>query len=162
MSTSPTINPTEVWPATTSIATLPYSLGQVGYDHLGRKFRFCRADGVLAANALVRLEDSGSEEWEANPSANGELAWGVANTALADNEFGWIQVGGRVNNAKVATSVSVGQLLCAVADSNLRFNPVIDVDEGGATAHGVGVQAGRAVALTAESSNLADIYLFDW
>lgn len=152
MTTSPTINPNLV------STEAKYALGTVGYDHLGKEYLYARADGAVAAKAAVRFEYTTTETFEANASASGEAAMAVAPVAFADNEYGWFQTKGLVENM-AATGVSANDLLSLLVDANLRFQAVPAVDESGSATLASGILTVRAVAMENHTSNVADVLL---
>lgn len=73
---------------------LPAKLGDVGSSPEG-EFVFVQADGAIDQYAFVKIEADGQAAMltTTNAGSNGLLV-GVAQVAFADNEYGWVWVGG--------------------------------------------------------------------
>lgn len=92
MSTSPTINPLEIYGATLALSEIPYKLGTVGYDDDGNKYIFVRANGNIVDKANLLLKPG----FDVSTSGAGGLVCGINSTgqAIVDNEYFWMQIGG--------------------------------------------------------------------
>lgn len=126
-----------------------YTLGTLANIDSLKIYRFVRANGALAVGDVVGIDES----YDATPvttttSAAGVgqgLPCGVVVTALADNEFGWVQVWGFVGAVNVATS--------AAAHTNLNTTATGGRLDDDATA---GAELVEGITTTAaESSNSA-------
>lgn len=119
----------------------------------GSEFVYVQAGtGGVAAKSCVKL----TAGYEVVASGSGWV-FGIAPVALAVDEYGWVQTKGVVT-ANVDTGVVANALLSILATSS-KLNEVAAVAEGGATSHAAGAHSLRAVALTAESSGTASVYL---
>lgn len=115
------ISPTEVTGAT---SVPKFKLGtRGGYDHptLGyQEFVYGRADGAVTGLGYVCLEKTGFDFVMATlttsaPGAQGPgTRVGVAQAALADNEYGWFQVYGK-GSVRTAASAAIGTRLNTTA-----------------------------------------------
>ena len=126
-----------------------YTLGTLANVDSLKIYRFIRANGALAVGDVVGIDES----FDATPvttttSAPGTgqgLQCGVVVTALADNEFGWVQVYGFTDAVNVATN--------AAAHTNLNTTATGGRLDDDAT---VGAELIEGITTTAaESSNSA-------
>lgn len=131
-------------------------LGERVVDESGGEYIYVKASATIAANQVVTMLTG----FIVDPVAANEVAVGFnTGTAFAANEYGWIQVSGR-GTAEVTTGLSAGAMLSRVAAGTGEFAAAIDVDEGGATAHGIGDHDVIGYLLADESGGVADVYLF--
>lgn len=115
------INPTQIAAAT---AVPEFKLGTCGaYDHptLGhQEFVYGRANGAITGLGYVCLEATGFDFVMATtttsaPGAQGPgTRVGVAQAALADNQYGWFQVYGK-GSIRTAASAAIGTRLNTTA-----------------------------------------------
>lgn len=77
-----------------SVLPLPAKLGSVGSSPEG-EFVFVQADGAIDQFAFVKIEADGQAAMLTTTNAGSQgLLVGVAQVAFADNEYGWVWVGG--------------------------------------------------------------------
>lgn len=138
--------------------TQEHELGHRFTNENGKVYVYVKADatGVAAGDAV-----SAAASYVITAGAANAAIFGVANVAIGAALYGWVQVGGVVASAKVATGTASGALLSLLGAASARLTTVIAVAEGGATNHTAGAQAVRGKALAAESGNLASVYLFN-
>ena len=94
-----------------------FALGTRDCAEDGAEFVYCQANGAITANYVCHID----ETWQADMiettisgSAFGDRV-GVAPAALADNEYGWIQVLGTCDAIQVAASAAANVLLNTTA-----------------------------------------------
>lgn len=104
-------------------------LGQFGLDKSGNQYRYVKAGAVIAVNSAVRFNGSalGFDDVRAT-SATQQTIIGVALTAFALNEFGWVLTrgvgsvltsGALAAGVGLASSAVAGQLAASAAvDTN--------------------------------------------
>jgi hypothetical protein len=131
---------------TQSGSTLEHTLGtRVGTDD-GKEFVYIQANGAIAVGDIVTM----AAGYDCPPLAAAGAAWAVANTAIADNSYGWVQVKGVVASAGVTTGPTTGARLMPVTGSGGLLD---DAATPGA-ADGV-----FAIQLGTQSANKASIYI---
>ena len=80
--------------ATSPYLSLPATLRAVGSAPEG-EFVFVQADGAIDQYAFVKIEQDGQAAMLTTTNAGSQgLLVGVAQVAFADNEYGWVWVGG--------------------------------------------------------------------
>lgn len=121
-------------------------LGVRVIDAHGGEHVYVQASAAVTAGAAVIIE----ADFNVSEAAVGEYIFGVSPQALALDEFGWVQVRGEVVDAQVSTGVAAGDGLAHEATTAGELSTVSAVD----------LPPVVGVALTAEASNLADVYLF--
>lgn len=141
------IDPTQVVEAT---GTPEFELGQVGEDSLGNRYVYARSNGATPAKVGVALDIN----WDFI-DGNGVIISGVSPVAFADNEYGWIQVSGKVANTNVADSLTAGMLLAILADANGDFQQI------SATSATTGAHSPIALLLENVAAGVADILLYN-
>lgn len=140
-------DPTQVI-AATGIGEFP--LGTVGEDQNGKRYVYCRANGALTAKTAVSIDIN----YDAAPSGNAGKVDGVVNTAVADNEYCWVQTSGRCTNVNVKDGLTAGMWLAVITDANG------DLLEISATSATTGAHAIRAKLLENVAAGVADIHLY--
>lgn len=145
------IKPTQIWGAT---AMPEFSLGDVGgYDHPTagyQEFVFGRASGAVTGLGYACVEATGFDfamvsTTTTAPGASGYGSRvGVAQAALADNEYGWFQIYGKGSLRTLASAAKGTRLNStgtagaldddATASSEAIFGVVIGTATGGAEA----------------------------
>ena len=96
-----------------------FKVGQRGVDSSAKEYVYIHAKGIAVIGDVMAID----EAFEADqltitvsaPGVGQGLALGVAVVALADNEFGWVQIYGVVAAINVATSAAAHTLLNATA-----------------------------------------------
>lgn len=114
-------------------------------DKSGKEFVYIQANGAIAANDIVAIAAS----FDCAPLSAAGTAWAVAQVAIADNSFGFVQVRGVVD-AAVETGPAAGARLGHVTGSNGYLN-----DQ---ATPGVADPV-FAIQLGAQSSNVASVYI---
>jgi hypothetical protein len=95
-----------------------FTLGQLVRGSDGTEWAYVQADGAIASAGQVVLLDEG---WQAALASTTNTATGfgqrcgVAAGALADNEYGWVQVGGVCDAIQVAASCAANVALNSTA-----------------------------------------------
>jgi hypothetical protein len=104
---------------TTNTLALPAKLRAVGSSTEG-EFVFVQADGAIDQYAWVKIEQDGQAAMlnTTNAGSNGLLV-GVAQVAFADNEYGWVWVGG-LNGGGVGSGIRGKVAAGYVAKANLN------------------------------------------
>lgn len=124
---------------------LEHKLGERLQDDEGREWVYIQAQGAVGAGVPVKA----AAGFDCPPAGNAGVIYGVAETAFADNEYGWVIVKGKVTDAQAATTVTNGAQLARVADAN-----------GDVVAVGAATGATLGVALEDDTAGLADILIF--
>jgi hypothetical protein len=103
----------------TDVPSLPAKVGDVGSAPVG-EFVFVQANGAIAQYAFVVIETDGqaAELTTTNAGSNGLLV-GAAQVAFADNEYGWVWVGG-LRGGGVGSGIKGTILTGYVAGNNLN------------------------------------------
>lgn len=105
----------------TSINVNPqYPVGRRRFEN-GREYVYQQADDTIAVNSAVKLDAAASASGlKVTPvAAEGDSLFGIAETAITDEYYGWITVRG-VASALVATGVAVDDPLCPSTSGALR------------------------------------------
>lgn len=133
--------------ATRTTTTAEFSVGTRAFGKDGSEWVYVQANGAIVAADVVLVD----EDWQAdqidttNSASNRGQRVGVAGIAFADNEYGWIQVGGVCDAINVATSCAASAVLNSTATAGR-----VDDDAS------VGAEVIEGLYLTAaESSNRA-------
>jgi hypothetical protein len=88
-----------------------FKLGLEGADDDGKVFRFVQANGALTVGQVVGIDASGQATplttTTSAPGAGQGQAVGVVVTALADNQYGWVQRYGAVSAISVGTACAI-------------------------------------------------------
>lgn len=102
-----------------------FDLGAVYIDKVKGHYRYAQASGAIDAGAAVTLTytvgsantvtDCQAAEVDTTASGSTPKVIGIAQAALADNEYGWFWVGCGHTEALVATGVSAGDALTTTA-----------------------------------------------
>lgn len=129
--------------------TPEFPLGTVAEDENGYRYVYGRSNGATAAKVGVSLDIN----WDF-ADGNGVHVAGITNVAFADNEYGWIQVSGLVQNVNVADSLTAGMLLAILADANG------DLQQISATSATTGAHSPIALLLENTAAGVADILLY--
>ena len=126
-----------------------FPLGTVAQDQYGWKYRYFRANGAIGAKRPVEIDinDDGAV------AGNGERCDGVTLVAFADNEYGWVQMTGKVTDMNVATSITAGALLTIMPNASNELQQI------SATSATTGAHSPIGHTLEAESGGVADVYL---
>lgn len=98
--------------------TAQHTLGTRVSDDVGNEYVYVQANGAIAVADIISF----SASYDCAPLTGAGVAWGVANTAIADNSYGWIQVKGYVASAAVETGPADGAYLVPVTGSNGYLN----------------------------------------
>jgi hypothetical protein len=102
-----------------SDGTPAFKVGTLGMDSDSNVFQYVHADGVAVVGDVMLIHETfEADQLTVTNSASGTGAYlpiGVAVAALADNEFGWVQVKGIVAAINVATSAAVHEQLNSTA-----------------------------------------------
>jgi hypothetical protein len=96
-----------------------FKVGQRGVDSDAKEYVYVHANGVAVIGDVMVID----EAYEADqvtttnsaPGTGAGLPLGVAVLALADNEFGWVQIYGVVAAINVATSAAAHTILNTTA-----------------------------------------------
>jgi hypothetical protein len=133
--------------------TAQHALGSRQTDNLGNEYVYVQAQGAIGIGVPVQPDGVPNaaglpHDWK--PSGNAGVIAGVGGqVALADNEFGWVQVRGYHDAAQLATTVADEDILSRVADANGDF-----VATAGAILDSV------AIALEADTAGVGAIYIY--
>jgi hypothetical protein len=104
---------------TTNTLALPAKLRAVGSSTEG-EFVFVQADGAIDQYAWVKIEQDGQAAMLTTTNAGSQgLLVGVAQVAFADNEYGWVWVGG-LNGGGVGSGIRGKVAAGYVAKANLN------------------------------------------
>jgi len=133
---------------TSPYLNLPARLTTVGSSPEG-EFVFVQADGAIDQYAFVKIEADGQAAMltTTNAGSNGLLV-GVAQVAFADNEYGWVWVGG-LNGGGVGKGIKGKLAASYVAKANLNTTATAGVADDASTtkiAYVVGLAATTGAA----------------
>ena len=127
----------------------------------GFVMRYVEAGEALVAGNAVTIDYAEGVDVYEHTDAVAEQVHGVVGKALADGEFGWIYVAGRVTGVNCASSVAVGNKLVSSSTAGRLAAQTIagsyaqaEVQSVQAAAHGL-----PCTAATAESGNTCTIAL---
>lgn len=105
-----------------SDGVLRHDLGTRVEGNEGSVFIYCQANGAIAGDAYVCLIDEAYQVAELD-EANGATGFGqmvgVAKSAWADNEYGWIQIAGTADIRVAANCAADAQLYNTTTDGVL-------------------------------------------
>jgi len=118
--------------ATSPYLNLPAKLTTVGSSPEG-EFVFVQADGAIDQYAFVKIEADGQAAMltTTNAGSNGLLV-GVAQVAFADNEYGWVWVGG-LNGGGAGKGIKGKLAASYVAKANLNTTATAGVADDAST-----------------------------
>ena len=124
------VNYKKTWDGST--IPLPAKLRAVGSSTEG-EFVFVQADGAIDQYAWVKIEQDGQAAMltTTNAGSNGLLV-GVAQVAFADNEYGWVWVGG-LNGGGVGSGIKGKVAASYVAKANLNTTATAGVADDAST-----------------------------
>ena len=137
--------------------TAQHVIGSMAMDQSGNTFQYVDATTeAITANALVQIDSAGIALLS---DGAGDRIDGIVVTAIALNSFGWAGIKGDFGSVPATTGLVVDELVQYFA-TTARVVIVVDVDEGGATAHGAGIHAARGIVLVNEASNACTLRFF--
>ena len=140
------VNYKKTWDGTT--IPLPAKLTTLGSLPEG-EFVFVQADGAIDQYAFVKIEADGQAAMLTTTNAGSNvLLVGVAQVAFADNEYGWVWVGG-VNGGGVGVGIKGKVAASYVAKNNLNTTATAGVANDASTtkiAYVVGLAATTGAA----------------
>ena len=124
------VNFKKTW--TGSDAPLPAKLRAVGSSTEG-EFVFVQADGAIDQYGFVKIEQDGQAAMLTTTNAGSQgLLVGVAQVAFADNEYGWVWVGG-LNGGGVGSGIKGKVAANYVAKNNLNTTATAGVADDAST-----------------------------
>lgn len=123
-----------------------FALGTVGWAPDGKAYQFVRANGALdVVGDVVGIDETGDATpvttTTSAPAAGQGLLAGVVVTALADDEYGWVQRHGVVAAVNVATSCAAHTELNSTASGG-RLDD--DATAGAEVINGITITAAEA------------------
>lgn len=121
-----------------------FTLGSRAQDDAGNVYVFIRAQGAISAYDVIEM-DSG---YDCPPLSGAGVATFVAQTAIADNYYGWVLAQG-VGSAAAASAVAADDQLARLTNGSGQL--VTAAAATGAT---------FAIATAADTANVAPIYIF--
>jgi hypothetical protein len=134
--------------ATSSYLNLPAKVTTVGSSPEG-EFVFVQADGAIDQYAFVKIEADGQAAMLTTTNAGSQgLLVGVAQVAFADNEYGWVWVGG-LNGGGAGKGIRGKVAASYVAKNNLNTTATAGVADDASTtkiAYVVGLAATTGAA----------------
>jgi hypothetical protein len=138
-------------------ASAKHIVGQTIQDQSGNTYQYAFADTeAITANALVQVDQAGVVTLS---DGAGDRIDGIAPTAIALDRYGWIGIKGDFGSVPATTGLVVDDLIQHYATAS-RVVIVLDVDEGGVTAHGAGIHTARGIVLVNEATNVATVRFF--
>jgi hypothetical protein len=118
--------------ATSPYLNLPAKVTTVGSSPEG-EFVFVQADGAIDQYAFVKIEADGQAAMLTTTNAGSQgLLVGVAQVAFADNEYGWVWVGG-VNGGGAGKGIRGKVAANYVAKNNLNTTATAGVADDAST-----------------------------
>lgn len=116
----------------TTEAILPAKVGMVGSTVEG-DFVFVQADGAVDQYGFVKIEADGQAAMLTTTNAGSQaLLVGVAQVALADNEYGWVWIGGPMGGG-VGKGIKGKVAASFVAKNNLNTTATAGVADDAST-----------------------------
>ena len=141
--------------ATSPYLNLPAQLRAVGSSPEG-EFVFVQADGAIDQYAFVKIEQDGQAAMLTTTNAGSQgLLVGVAQVAFADNEYGWVWVGG-LNGGGVGKGIKGNLAASYVAKNNLNTTATAGVADDASTTQIADV-VGREATTGAAAVELASV-----
>lgn len=143
---------------TTSVADLTEGKGHGLGDRItdrGDEYVFVQANGAITAGDIVIISEAYQADQLDTTSSGGAIgdAVGVAKVAMADNEYGWVQIYGTYTDANVATGATANTVLNSTSTAG-RIDD--DATSGSETITGL-------YATETAASNAADVVLrYPW
>ena len=127
---------------TDTSSTAKYRVGTRRQQN-GREYIYIQADDAITVNQAVKMDSTTGVKVTPTAAATDDL-FGVAETAITDEEYGWITVKG-VASCKILTAATAGQVLAPTSTAGVLGNPAnTDV----AMIRAVALQNGAATNLT--------------
>ena len=124
------VNYTKTWDGVS--IPLPVTVGTVGSLPQG-EFVFVQADGAIDQYGFVKIEADGQAAQLTTTNAGSQgLLVGVAQVAFADNEYGWVWVGG-LNGGGVGSGIKGKVAASYVAKANLNTTATAGVADDAST-----------------------------
>jgi hypothetical protein len=123
-----------------------HALGTRVSDNLGNEFVYVKAASAIVATDIIGVTD------DYVVTVDGPMAWGVAISSIASGGAGWVQVKGIVNAAVAAATAKDDLLSRLVASAQLQIVVAVGV--------AMGDTAAFALALEADTANVASVYIF--
>ncbi|MHA2242954.1 MAG: hypothetical protein ACXACE_15225 [Candidatus Thorarchaeota archaeon] len=130
---------------------LLHDLGTVVQTADGKEYVYIQANGAISANDVIGF-GTAAAPYDLAPLAAAGLAFAVSPNAIADNGAGWVQTKGIVS-AAADVNTAAGELLARLTNGSGQLVDVV--------APGVadGDASGFAVALEADTANVASVYI---
>jgi hypothetical protein len=122
------------------------SLGTKAYTDDGNEYTYCKAGAAIALNDACVLAGSALGWDDVRPSSAAEqVAVGVADTAFASADFGWLLTRGRVTCKVVVATAAASSLSTNATAGTLKLAVTGDLAPGLGVALVTGVAAGSAI-----------------
>ena len=105
--------PTEIFDPTVTSSVAEFEVHTVLSDEGVRSYQYARADGAVSVGAVCIIDTDGTAvEGTATlaPTHSG-CPVGVAQTAIADDDYGWLQVDGPCDAIQSDGALSVGETI---------------------------------------------------
>jgi hypothetical protein len=133
-------------PTSKRSTTAEESLGTKAYTDDGNEYTYCKAGAAIAVNDACIFTGSALGWDSVIPSAAAEqVAVGVADTAFASADYGWLLTRGRVT-CKTVNGIAAGSSLSTNATAGtLKISVTGDLAPGVGVALVTGVTAGSAI-----------------
>lgn len=131
-----------------------HPLGFRAVDDEGKEYVYVKAGGSITAKNPVKIAAS----WVATASGNAGRVEGVAVVGMAANDYGFVQTRGVVD-VDADSAVAQDALLSLIANASGQMVAVAAVAESGSATHVSGALTVRAVALAADTANVAPVRL---
>ena len=129
-----------------------FSLHTTLFDEGIRAYHYVKADGAISVGAVcvIPIDGDADELDSGNVATINGLGLGVAQTAIANNSYGWLQVYGPFAAIQVSGAVSAGDYLWATTTDGA----LDDADVANANIRGI------AVAARSSAGNTSGILTF--
>ena len=91
-----------------------FSLHAYGLHEGTRGYEYVQANGAISVGAVCVIPPSGDADEldSANVAAINGFPLGVAQTAIPDDSYGWLQVKGPCGAIQAAGALSIGEIIC--------------------------------------------------
>lgn len=115
--------PNEVFDPTRASTSAEFELGSILFESgSGKGFMYVRADGALTAGAVVVIESGGDADPIHEDDNRGPV--GVAQSSIANDSYGWVQVSGYCAAVRVASNfVDGARIYSTGTDGQLNDTP---------------------------------------
>lgn len=141
--------PTEIFDPTRTSSVAEFQLFTVLSDEGVRSYMYVQADGAISVGAVCIIDSDGTadEGSTTNAPTHSGCPVGVAQTAIADDDYGWLQVSGPCAAIQAGEALTVGETIYfgttagALSDTNTGDCQIsgLKIDAVGSASNGTGI-----------------------